>query len=187
VFGRFIIAQCLAAAYERGVVPEEQLALLVVDEASEYFDAKTERILSQARKYGLGLLFATQYLEQMPPQVKAAVNGNTAIKLAGPVSYNDAMMLSREMYTTGDFIRSMRKTASETQFACHVRGLTSGAIALSIPFGTLEKQPTMGERRKNTALPMRGSQRTATASQDTELPPVAPPTLDDAEDFADHY
>lgn len=126
VFGRFIIAQCLAAAYERGDVAEEKrrLALLVVDEASEYFDAKTERILSQARKYGLGLIFATQYLEQMPPSVKAAMNGNTTIKLAGPVSYNDAMMLSREMYTSGEFIRSMRKTHSETQFACHVAGMT---------------------------------------------------------------
>ncbi|MCZ7594255.1 MAG: DUF87 domain-containing protein [Hyphomicrobium sp.] len=44
VFGRFIIAQCLAAAYERG--PSNDLSLLIVDEASEYFDAKTERILS---------------------------------------------------------------------------------------------------------------------------------------------
>jgi Helicase HerA, central domain len=154
VFGRFMIAQCLAAAYERGA--SDDLALLIVDEASEYFDAKTERILSQARKYGLGLLFATQYLEQMPPQVKAAVNGNTAIKLAGPVGYNDAMMLGREMYTTADFIRSMRKTDKATQFAAYVRSTTPGAIALSIPFGTLEQQPTMNEtvrlqRRRDNA------------------------------------
>ncbi|KAB2943071.1 MAG: DUF87 domain-containing protein [Hyphomicrobium sp.] len=173
VFGRFMIAQCLAAAYERG--PSNHLSLLIVDEASEYFDAKTERILSQARKYGLGLLFATQYLEQMPPQVKAAVNGNTAIKVAGPVGYNDAMMLSREMYTTADFIRSMRKTQSETQFACYVRSMTPRAVALSIPFGTLEKQPTMPEENRREMRRRNAERFGAPApAPHTPPPPAAP-------------
>lgn len=188
VFGRFIIAQVLAAAYERGAVGEDALALLVVDEASEYFDAKTERILSQARKYGLGLLFATQYLEQMPPQVKAAVNGNTTIKLAGPVSYTDAMLLAREMYTTGEFIRSMQKSGSATQFAAHVRGLTPRAVALTIPFGTLEARPTMSEgaRRARRAENARHYGAAAERAEESEAPASAaapaepPPSPDDA-------
>jgi len=189
VFGRFFIAQCLAAAYERGDIAEERrhLALLVIDEASEYFDAKTERILSQARKYGLGLLFATQYLDQMPSPVKAAMNANTAIKLAGPVSYNDAMMLAREMYTTGEFIRSMRAVdRRHTEFAGHVRGLTATAVKLTFPYGTLESQPRMDQQ---TWLALRAANRARYASPPTSYPEPAPGGLptNDPDDFADRY
>lgn len=144
IFGRFVIAQLLAAAYQRDPDADNHLALIILDEAFEYFDEKTERLLSQARKYSVGALFATQYLEQMPPGVKAAVNATTAIKMAGPVSYNDAMMLAREMYTTGDFLRSMRAVdRSHTEFACYVRNLTPQAIKLTVPYGSLEQMPRM--------------------------------------------
>jgi hypothetical protein len=191
VFGRFFIAQCLAAAYARADVPEQQrhLALLVIDEASEYFDAKTERILSQARKYGLGLLFATQYLDQMPPTVKAAMNANTAIKLAGPVSYNDAMMLAREMYTSADFIRGMRAVdRRHTEFAGHVRGLTPAAIKLTFPYGTLEGAPRMSAEAWHA---LRADNRRTYAGQPStvETPAAARPVDagDEPEDFADRY
>lgn len=188
VFGRFFIAQCLAAAYERGDVAEDKrhLALLVLDEASEYFDNKTERILSQARKYGLGLMFATQYLDQMPSSVKAAMNANTAVKLAGPVSYNDAIMLAREMYTTGEFVRSMRAVdRCHTEFAGHVRGLTRSAVKLTFPYGTLEDRPQMDE---STWSALRDANRTRYGSTVTsDAPTATPPPLDDPEDFADRY
>jgi len=183
VFGRFVIAQCLAAAYERGVVSEDELAILIVDEASEYFDEKTQRILEQARKFGLGLLFATQFLEQMPQNVKAAVNGNTSIKLAGPVSYHDATALSREMYTTPDFLRSMRKTASTTQFACYVRGLTPSAIELTIPFGTLENMPRMTD---TAHLAFRESNRKRYGAQPVPEPTAPTPTTATTSYTADH-
>lgn len=188
VFGRFFIAQCLAAAYERGDVAETKrhLALLVIDEASEYFDAKTERILSQARKYGLGLVFATQYLDQMPSSVKAAMNANTAIKLAGPVSYNDAMMLAREMYTSGDFIRSMRaRDRRHAEFAGHVRGLTPTAVKLTFPYGTLEARPRMDE---HTWQAFREANRKRYgASHEPEASSAAATDPGDIEDFADRY
>ena len=192
VFGRFFIAQCLAAAYERGDIAEDKrhLALLVIDEASEYFDAKTERILSQARKYGLGLLFATQYLDQMPPSVKAAMNANTAIKLAGPVSYNDAMMLASEMYTTGEFIRAMRAVdRRHTEFAGHVRGVTPNAVRLTFPYGTLERRPRMDEV---TSRALRERNRRRYASPPPPAPAPSPPLptpapIEDTSDFADRY
>jgi hypothetical protein len=37
----------------------------------------------------------------------------------------------------------MRKHDKETQFACFVRNLTERPIPLSIPFGTMERQPKL--------------------------------------------
>ena len=142
VFGRYIIAQCRAAAFARPS-NARHLAMLILDEASEYFDHTTERILSQTRQFGLGLLCATQYLHIIPSDVKAAIFGNTAIKIAGPVAHMDAALLAREMYTTTDFIRSMRAFSGGANFAVHVRGLTEKAISINTPFGLMENLPQM--------------------------------------------
>lgn len=137
VLGRFYIAQILAAAYRRGERPNLQ-HLLIVDECAPYLDNRTEMLLSKARKFGLGSIWATQYLEQIPSSVKAAIYGNTAIKMAGPVSYSDAHALGREMMSSGDFLRSMRRSATDAEFACYVRNLTPTPVRVTVPFFRFE-------------------------------------------------
>lgn len=141
VFGRYMLAQILSAAYQRvNVAPHDRhLALVIVDEAAPYMDHTVERILTETRKFGVGLLLATQFLEQLPANVKAAINGNTAIKLAGPVGHSDATALGREMFTSGDFIRSMRRVEKQyTELACHIRNVTPTAVRVAVPFFLLE-------------------------------------------------
>jgi hypothetical protein len=150
VFGRFILAQCLAAALARARIDESKrhLALLIVDEAKQYFDEQTEKILSDARQFGLGFLFATQYVSQLPEGVRKAMYGNTSIKMIGPVEYADRVSLAREMNTTPEFIGSMRSyDRSHSEFAVHVRSdnLTPHAVKIAVPMGTLESQPQMNE------------------------------------------
>src|SRR5262249_47418073 len=67
LFGRYMIARVIAAAFERIAVPASQRnpAFLVVDEAAEYFDESLETLLSQARKYNVGVVFAHQHLDQL--------------------------------------------------------------------------------------------------------------------------
>ena len=144
VFGRFFVAQIFAAALERGTEDDRHLSLLFIDEAHEYLDKKTEKLLDQARKFGLGLIVATQRLEKIDADVKSAINSNTAIKMAGPVSYADAQALAREIYCDGEFIRSMTKQDNRyAEFAAYVRNVTPRAIRVTMPFGTLERAPMM--------------------------------------------
>ena len=173
VFGRYMIAQILAAAYDRGSIPEKDrhLALLIVDEASQYMDDQIETILAEARKFGLGLFFATQFLEQLPTNVKAAVNGNTSIKFAGPVSHGDANALGREMYSSGEFLRSMKKTDTSTQFAVHVKTVTPTAIPVTIPFGVMEAAPKMS----NAELAVIRERNRAAVGITPTAPPASPP------------
>ena len=92
----------IAAAFERIAIPAEQRspAFLIVDEAAEYFDDNLETLLSQARKFNLGVLFAHQHLDQLTSDLRAAVAANTSIKLAGGVSDKDARALAADMRTT---------------------------------------------------------------------------------------
>ncbi len=69
LFGRFFIAMLSQAALERSTIPEWKRTptFVYVDEAQEYFDDKIETILSQARKYRVGITLAHQTLDQLSP------------------------------------------------------------------------------------------------------------------------
>jgi hypothetical protein len=120
VFGRYIIALCRAAAFAREKIPEKDrhLALLIIDEASEYLDDKTERVLSQTRQFGLGMLFATQYLERIPKPVQSAMFGNVAILAASGLGRDDAAALAREMRCKPEDIMDLKPM----NWLVHVRG-----------------------------------------------------------------
>jgi hypothetical protein len=61
-----------------------------VDEAADYFDRNIGIILSQARKFNVGMVLAHQYLGQLDTKLQDAFAANTAIKFAGGVSNKDA-------------------------------------------------------------------------------------------------
>jgi len=145
LFGRYIIAQVLHAAFERVAVPVNQRppAYLLIDEAGEFCDPLFDNLLREVRKFRLGVTLAFQYVDQLPSSVRSSVFSNTAVKLASQVSDKDARALAPDMRTTHDFIASMKKGRRSTEFACYVRNHTDSAIRLEIPFGTLEANPKM--------------------------------------------
>lgn len=187
VFLRFMVAQFLSAAFRRASIPEVErhLCMLVIDEAHHIFDEQTEAILTECRKFGLGFLAATQLVEQMDQRVKAAVYGATAIKIAGPVSYSDAQALGREMYCSGEFVRSMKAVERKhAEFAVFVRGMTDQAVRITVPYGTLENAPQMDRaaharmreinRRVMTAIAMEPIAPSPVPSPECEPQPDAP-------------
>jgi hypothetical protein len=145
ILGRYFIALTLQAALERAALPESERrpAFLYIDEAAEYFDDNIDDLLTQARKYNLGVVFSHQYLDQLTPSLRSSIAANTSIKLAGGVSDKDARSLASDMRTSPDFILGQAKQDRSTRFACHVRNLTPSAISLTFPFGALETQPLM--------------------------------------------
>ena len=64
IFGRFFIALILWAALKRAVLPPEERTPTFkhIDEPADYFDRTVGLILSQARKYQVGMVLAHQYL-----------------------------------------------------------------------------------------------------------------------------
>ena len=120
IFGRFFIALIAQAAQERATLPgHDRLPVMVyVDEAQDYFDQNIGIILSQARKYKVGMVMAHQYLGQLTQGLQEAFEANTSIKLAGGVSARDARALAGQMSSDPDTIQRQQKGT----FATYVRG-----------------------------------------------------------------
>ncbi|MDE0852506.1 helicase HerA domain-containing protein [Yoonia sp.] len=137
IFGRFFIALITQAAQERATLPaQDRLPTMVyIDEAQDYFDQNIGIILSQARKYRVGMIMAHQYLGQLSNGLQEAFEANTSIKLAGGVSARDARALAGQLSCDADLIQRQPKGT----FATFVRGLTDRAVPISFPFFVMEK------------------------------------------------
>jgi len=140
-FGRFFIALIAHAAQERSALKadDRMSTMLILDEMHEYCDATTDTLLASARKYGLGMVLAHQYLGQLSPKLQEAIATNTSIKFVGGVSTKDANALAPMLRCSSDFIENQPKGT----FAASIRGVTSGAVPLQFPFGVMEDKPRM--------------------------------------------
>ena len=79
LLGMMIVSQIRLAAFRRAFVEEKARVphFLYIDEFQNFITPSIESILSEARKYKLGLVIAHQYLEQL---AKPGLGGNTDLK-----------------------------------------------------------------------------------------------------------
>ena len=84
LLGALLTTTIAQAALSRADVPpaERRTFHLYADEFQSFATDSFALILSEARKYGLTLTVAHQYLEQLPDQLRAAVFGNVGSMLA---------------------------------------------------------------------------------------------------------
>ena len=164
IFGRFFIALIAQAAQERATLPEGKRmpTFVYIDEAADYFDRNIGIILSQARKYAVGMVLAHQYLGQLEPKLQEAFAANTSIKFAGGVSARDARTLAPMLYCDPALIEAQPKG----HFAAYIRGVTKSGIPLRFPFGDLEDRPRMSEGEREA---LRDTMRSRYAVHYTEL------------------
>ena len=80
------------------------------------------------------------------------------------------------MHTTPEFIAARGKHAGGTEFAAFIRGLTSSALPLRVPFGSIESMPQMTELTYQSLL-----DRNRRALSAETAPAVARPAGDTAE------
>jgi hypothetical protein len=85
LFGRYMIALAMKAAYERVATQDRPAAFLFIDEAADYFDENIEVLLSQARKFNVGIIVAHQHMDQLTTELRSSLAANTSIKMAGGV------------------------------------------------------------------------------------------------------
>ncbi len=100
--GLVLVPKILMAAMSRSDVPEAQRKdfYLYVDEFQNFATPDFAQILSEARKFHLGLCVANQFIGQMEEDVKNAVFGNCGTKIAFRVGVTDAQYLQHEYVPT---------------------------------------------------------------------------------------
>jgi hypothetical protein len=98
-FGSMFITKLKQAGMARQALPEAERKdfYLYVDEFHNLMTETFENILSEARKYGICLTVAHQYMGQLIPAVQQAVLGNTGTIIVFRVGGEDAVRLEPEM------------------------------------------------------------------------------------------
>jgi hypothetical protein len=99
LLGALIVTQFHLAAMSRVDQPEakRQDFNLFVDEFQSFASDSFASILSEARKYRLGLTLSHQYIDQLRPEIRLAVFGNVGSIIAFRVGERDAEVLAREL------------------------------------------------------------------------------------------
>jgi len=137
LLGLIITSKIQMAAMQRQKVPQDQRRafFLYIDEFQNYVTDSIESILSEARKYRLGLNLAHQYIAQIDPNaggggkkgsgtnIKDAVFGNVGSIMCYKIGATDAEYMAKEMapvFSEQDLVnmdkyKSVMKLSIDTQ------------------------------------------------------------------------
>jgi hypothetical protein len=96
--GSIFLTKIKQAGMERAAMPEKSRTdfYIYVDEFQNVVTQTFENILSEARKYGLNLTIAHQYVGQIIPKVHQAVLGNCGSVIAFRIGGEDALKMKPE-------------------------------------------------------------------------------------------
>ncbi|MEA3355144.1 MAG: type IV secretion system DNA-binding domain-containing protein [Patescibacteria group bacterium] len=100
--GLVLIPKILMGAMSRQDIPESQRKsfYLYVDEFQNFATPDFAQILSEARKFGLSLTVANQFIGQMDEEVKNAIFGNVGTLISFRVGVTDSNYLQHEYSPT---------------------------------------------------------------------------------------
>lgn len=99
ILGAFLVTKIQLAAMSRSDIPDikdRRPFYLYVDEFQNFATDSFATILSEARKYGLNLTVANQYISQMQDTVRDAVFGNVGTMISFRVSADDSPVLAKQ-------------------------------------------------------------------------------------------
>lgn len=155
LLGSLLVTSIQQAAMSRAEVPEEDRRdfHLYVDEFQNFATESFATILSEARKYGLNLTIANQYLAQMDEQTRDAVFGNVGSLVSFQVGPQDAEVLAEQL--AGDV--EPRDLIALPRFTAYVRLLVEGMP--SRPFSMETLSPARPRRGTNRSQKVRNHSR----------------------------
>lgn len=100
LLGSMILTALQNAALARAAIPEDKRApfYVYVDEMHSFATLSFIDMLSESRKYKLGLFLTHQYLDQLPENIRSAIFGNIGTLISFRVGAGDARYVAHEFY-----------------------------------------------------------------------------------------
>jgi DNA helicase HerA-like ATPase len=100
LLGAMLVTKIQLAALSRADLLEQERVpfYLYVDEVHNFLTESFADILSESRKYGLRLILAHQYIDQLEKEIREAIFGNVGTIISFRVGAKDARYLSREFH-----------------------------------------------------------------------------------------
>jgi hypothetical protein len=93
-----LLLNAIWSAVRSGAADPARPTMLALDEFEDYMNlpVDAERMLVQARSFGLSMVLAHQHLDQLPERIRSATLANVATKIIFRSGYDDARVLARE-------------------------------------------------------------------------------------------
>ena len=109
LLGSLLVSSIGNAAFSRADTPETERRhfWLYLDEFQNFTTLSLASMLSELRKYRVGLVLAHQYLSQLAPEIRDAIIGNVGTIISFRIGLADAEIIAREFYpeiTEGDLV-----------------------------------------------------------------------------------
>jgi len=138
LLGAMLVTKIQLAALNRANLKENKRIpfYLYVDEIHNFLTLSFADILSEARKYGLNLILAHQYIEQLNEKIKAAILGNAGTIISFRVGAEDAKCLAKEFSPVFDECDLVNLSNHHIYLKLMIDGKTSqpfSAITLASP------------------------------------------------------
>ncbi len=118
--GSRILGMVFISLIQEALLLDRNELQLYLDEAHQFATPTLKFLLSESRKFGLGLNLAHQYLEQMPEEIRAAILGNINNRFLFQCSFKDASQLAPELGITETDLTKL------APFQCYVDRLSNG-------------------------------------------------------------
>jgi hypothetical protein len=135
--GMMIVSMLYFAALERAKLPQAERhdCLIAVDEFQSFASQNFVSLLSEGRKFGVNLVLANQFFEQIKDdRIKGAILGNVGTLISFGVGIEDAQRLEREFHPAF----SARDLLNLPNWVACVRTLSKGQV---VPGFTLRTDP----------------------------------------------
>ena len=142
LLGALLVSRLGLAALSRADTPESVRRdfHLYLDEFQSFTTLSLATMLSELRKYHVGLVLAHQYLSQLDPQVRDAVLGNVGTMITCRVGSTDAELLEQEFgpeFSRRDLVRL-------PNYTIYIKLMVDGTV--SRPFSAEILRPAEGLR-----------------------------------------
>ena len=132
IIGSILVTAIQLAALFRAKQPMEKRVpfYLYVDEAHSFLSLSFADILAEARKYGLSLFMAHQYIDQLQEEIRTAIFGNVGTLICFRVGPSDGIYLEKEfepVFNLNDltilpkydiYLKLMIRGMTSTPFSC---------------------------------------------------------------------
>jgi type IV secretory pathway TraG/TraD family ATPase VirD4 len=138
LLGALLVTKIQMAAMSRADIQGEQRTpfYLYVDEFQNFATDSFATILSEARKYGLNLTVANQYIAQMLPEVRDAVFGNVGSIISFRTSADDASTMMKYFepkFTDHDMVHMHNRHFAVSMTIGGEKVQAFSAISLNLP------------------------------------------------------
>jgi len=100
LLGSLLTTGLQMSALRRARLPEAERRhfYIFIDEAHSFISTAFTTMLSEVRKYGVGLFLTHQYLEQLPEPLQKAILGNVGTIICFRLGTNDAKVMAQEFH-----------------------------------------------------------------------------------------